>query len=228
MPSLAPGRLRQRRHDLDGDGVGVGLGAVELGVERLLADALAEAAAPGGTGEQVVDARVELGVGNRVVDQAPLGGGARRRSRRRSGPSPSAACGRCCAPRARRACGRTSRPCRPGSANARRLGGDGEVAGRHELAAGGRGDRVDAGDHDLRHRLDRAHQPRAQPQQVAHAGEVAGGDVGEVVARRRRPCPRRPSTMPVASERPGGLEGVAAARAGGPRRARCAAPAGSS
>ena len=51
-----------RRHHLDGDAVGVGLGAVELRVERLLAHALAEAAAPGGAGEQVVDARVELGV----------------------------------------------------------------------------------------------------------------------------------------------------------------------
>jgi hypothetical protein len=43
---------------------------------------------------------------------------------------------------------------------------------------------VDAGDHDLRDRLDGAHHHRAQLQQVAHACEVAGGDVGEIVPRR--------------------------------------------
>jgi hypothetical protein len=49
------------------------------------------------------------------------------------------------------------------------------------LAAGGGGQAVHPRDHDLRHRLDRAHHVGAHAQQVAGSGEVAGGDVGEVV-----------------------------------------------
>ena len=75
------GRLGQRRHHLDGDRVRVGLGAVQLGVERLLADALAEPAAPGGPGQQLVDR------GRRARRRAPRSspGPSRRRWRRRSG-----------------------------------------------------------------------------------------------------------------------------------------------
>src|SRR3981081_4137272 len=69
--------LRQRRHHLDGDRVRVGLGPVELRVEGLLADALAEPTATGGARQQFVDPGVQLGVRDRRVHKSPIarGGG---------------------------------------------------------------------------------------------------------------------------------------------------------
>ena len=69
-----------------------------------------------------------------------------------------------------------------GRGEAGRLGGDGEVAGGDQLAAGGGGQRVHPGEHHLRDGLDGLHQLGAQQQQAAHLGQRGAGDVGEVVA----------------------------------------------
>ena len=63
--------------------------------------------------------------------------------------------------------------------------GDGEIAGGDELAAGGRGDGLDLGDHRLRQAADRHHHGRAARQQVVVEGVVAARrDLAQVVAGR--------------------------------------------
>ena len=50
---------------------------------------------------------------------------------------------------------------------ARVVGGDGEIAGRHELAAGGGRDAVHLGDNGLRQAVDRHHQLAAGVEELA-------------------------------------------------------------
>ena len=68
---------------------------------------------------------------------------------------------------------------------------DGEVAGRHQLAAGGGGDAVHLGDHRLGQAGDRQHQPRALAEQPfvgiaarigAHLFQIVAGAEGRAVA----------------------------------------------
>src|SRR5580704_7088481 len=71
------GELAGRGHDLDGVGVGLGLVQVDLGVQRLLADALAVRRPAGDTLQEVLDGGVELSGRHDPVDQAPLQRGTR-------------------------------------------------------------------------------------------------------------------------------------------------------
>ena len=72
-------------------------------------------------------------------------------------------------------------PLPPGIANAAVLGRDGEVRRGDELAAGGRGEAVHAGNNGLRNGLQGRHELRAEREQLAHRGKVGLDHVAEVV-----------------------------------------------
>ena len=87
----------------------------------------------------------------------------------------------------------------PGRGEARRLGGDGEVAGGDELAAGGGGDAVHLRDHRLRDAVDRLHQHGADVEEPLVEVGVATDHLAQVVAGARTPARRPRSRSPARS-----------------------------
>ena len=201
MPSRAPGDCDSDGHHLDRDRVRVGLRAVQLRVQRLLADALAEPAAPGRPGQQLVDPGVQLVVRDRVVDQAPLGGGGRVDRVAGQGQLHQPLAARRCGPPGRPGCGRTSRPCR----RAARTTADSAATARSQVATSWQPAAVAIA-------CTRAITTCGTSWMVCISPCTAGAGRAprpgparprrRSRARRRTPCPRRASTMPVASLRP--------------------------
>ena len=76
-----------------------------------------------------------------------------------------------------------NRPMRtPGVAKAAVLGRDGEIARRHQLAPGRRGEPLDAGDDRHLQRVDREHELGAEGEDALVGGRVARGQLAQVVA----------------------------------------------
>lgn len=169
------------RHDFLGVGVGLLLIEIDLGVECLLADGDYQRTGGGHFFRQAAGGGLQVGGGDGLVDEAPFSGctgrhqcageqhlegalaadGARQGDHRRGAEEPDLHAGR---------------------GEGSFLGGDGEIAGGHQLASGGRGDPLYLGDYGLRNGLQRLHETGADVEDAAVFIDVAAGHLGEIVA----------------------------------------------
>src|SRR5690606_14831233 len=71
-PLTCARQLRRRRHHFERDGVRILFRAVQLGIQRLLAERLRRPTTPRGTSEEIGDRVVQLRVGHHTIDQPPF------------------------------------------------------------------------------------------------------------------------------------------------------------
>ncbi len=181
MPSCASAGEGVHRHDFLGVGVGFRLIEIHLRIECLLADGDHQRTGPGDLFRQPASGGLQPGGRHGLINETPLGG----RARRHQFAGEQHLEGALASDGARQ--GHHRRGAEEPDLHARRgergfLGGDGEIAGGHQLASRGRRDALHFGDHGLRNGLHFLHQLAADVEDAAILVDVAAGHLRQIVA----------------------------------------------